>query len=398
MLIAASKNKIINFLTNFQFFCLSLALFFIPMSEQIFEVFLVWGFVCFVAIILLNKDFSVFKDKAIFFLAIFFISGCLSLLNSNFLDVSLRWVFKKLIESIFIFIIFKEAIRRGFKTSWVFLILLVSALMVSIDAIYQFIIGVDFLALNSQMKGLTACFSYSNDFGAYLLIPIFLIISKVISDNLRSKTKLLYFLFLLSSCLFLLLTFSRGAWFGLFISLLVLAYYKRKQKVSKIILISLFSAIFLLLIFILFFSSKFFPGNSMFSYCCSSSARVQLWKTAFSYFKSHPMFGMGIGTFIYQLWKAGFEPHYLHNCFFQILVEQGVIGFFAFTAFVYIMLKDCLNSLKNNRDILFLGLFFGMIAFLVHMFFDNHLYLTRLSFLFWAAMGILRGFSLKSKA
>ncbi|MBL7198377.1 MAG: hypothetical protein ISS47_09810 [Candidatus Omnitrophica bacterium] len=79
---------------------------------------------------------------------------------------------------------------------------------------------------------------------------------------------------------------------------------------------------------------------------------------------------------------------YAHNCYLQMLAEIGIIGLASFLWIIGRLFKSSIRSFKKSRDLLLLGLLAGIIAFLVHSFFDTNLYSLQLSVLFWAMLGL----------
>jgi len=67
----------------------------------------------------------------------------------------------------------------------------------------------------------------------------------------------------------------------------------------------------------------------------------------------------------------------------QILAETGLLGLISFLWFLKELIFRSYNKLKQKSNSLFLGVFGGFLAFLIHSFFDTQLYHLKLSILFW---------------
>lgn len=77
----------------------------------------------------------------------------------------------------------------------------------------------------------------------------------------------------------------------------------------------------------------------------STMQRYEAWATGYNLFKQSPLFGVGQGQFT--------EHHYLtaHNSFVLTASELGIVGFFLFTAIIYLTLKSLIAGLIQLRHI-----------------------------------------------
>ena len=72
----------------------------------------------------------------------------------------------------------------------------------------------------------------------------------------------------------------------------------------------------------------------------------------------------------------------------EMAAETGLFGLFAFFWILLIFFKIGLGYLSRKKDYLVLGFLSGILAFLVHAFFDTHLYSLQLVVLFWFMFGL----------
>lgn len=130
-----------------------------------------------------------------------------------------------------------------------------------------------------------------------------------------------------------------------------------------------------------------------------------MWKTAWNMIRNNPFLGQGLNTFManYVRFKPlegqiiGSGISYAHNCFLQIAAEIGIFGLLSF---LWIVLRATLDSINKQRIIkngflssMHLGLFCGIIAFLIYSAFETSLYSFRLAILFWYSLGLLMALS-----
>ncbi len=131
----------------------------------------------------------------------------------------------------------------------------------------------------------------------------------------------------------------------------------------------------------------------------SVSFRTAVWRDTLTMIEERPLFGHGVNTYmrLFQYYNkdAQLSPTYAHNCYLQITAETGILGLISFLSILGALFKDVFQKLADrqskSRDLylLTLGLFSGIVAFLVHSLFDTNLYSLQLSAYFWYMAGIV---------
>ena len=90
---------------------------------------------------------------------------------------------------------------------------------------------------------------------------------------------------------------------------------------------------------------------------------------------------------------TGLGAQYAHNCYLQIWAETGLLSlscFFLFLGTILAAGKKALNIQPlMPASYVTAATMSGIIAFLVHGFFDVHFYSAQLSALFWLMAGLL---------
>lgn len=211
-------------------------------------------------------------------------------------------------------------------------------------------------------------------------------------------------------------SFARGT----FLSLLLLLFIIFLRSGNKIRLAA--SAVFLVIIFLITLN-VFFPDFYK-SYSNeiatiweqgteedTAKERIYLWKKAWDMFVDHPLIGVGPGCYGFRLsqyysqedywnWNINYYQTFgkaVHNVYFQIIAEMGILGILSLLMILYYFGKRNLfvrttakKILKTNNSQDFngssktdisgvnysLALEGGMIAFLANSFFFNLLYFT----------------------
>ena len=124
------------------------------------------------------------------------------------------------------------------------------------------------------------------------------------------------------------------------------------------------------------------------------SYRFVLFRGAWEMINEHPLLGKGIGTFMDYcvLYAKSDIAFYAHNCYLQMWAESGIFSLLSFLLFVgyvfYRSIKVILEEQGSLRQFALIGLTAGLLGFLVHSFFEVHLYSFQLSFLFWIVLGL----------
>ncbi|HNV24235.1 MAG TPA: O-antigen ligase family protein, partial [Candidatus Omnitrophota bacterium] len=340
----------------------------------------------------------------------FFLLACLL---SVFLSVSpkISWMgfFFKTLEWFVIYFLILDVFKST-KHLWIALGLFVfTSFITSIDSIIQFhITGKDLLLgreIPVSFYRATAAFKHANLLGAYLTIFIpFCFLLFFISTKLRFK--LLRSLIFIFSVWALIIAYSRGAWLAVIFSFCVIPFLflwlKFFIKKSFVVLIA-FVVIIPVLVKVSFFLERYKAPTTGVS-DNSVPWRLERSKEALEMFKERPVFGYGLNTFmrsyekyqdVYKTAATRVFPTYVHNCYLQILIETGVLGFGTFLWILYVFINYVLNQIKiqYKKNIFFsalsMGLLLGIFAFLAHSFVDTHFYSVQISNYLWVHIGLL---------
>jgi O-antigen ligase len=285
--------------------------------------------------------------------------------------------------------------------------MIAAAAIITIYSIYQYFLGYqhtleylrktnsDFLLNSSYAKDILiskraiGTFPSPNILGGYLIIIFFLALHSL-KAGFQSRRNLSFRVSLRAAPLIpislaLLLTKSLGAWLSLIAALfilLLLSYKSLKQR--KLILISSFVIIALVLSFILFnrwerLTNLQNPQNSI-------SQRLNYWRTAIAVIKNHLLLGVGPGNFYlaYPKYKIGLstDTRYAHNLFFHIWAETGILGLIG----IFYLIITFFKKIKSKSEYKFLLL--GVTAFTLHNLIDNTYFIPEASFLWWVLLAI----------
>lgn len=374
----------------------------------------------------------------------------------------------KFVERCLLFFAFVEVMNPRrlciFLGTW-----FVSAFLVSCSGLTQYFIGKDFLRGNilsgSQVR---ASFNHPNNFGFYLtmVVPVLLtagvysfsrryaVDASAVKLNLPSgkwgsHLRAGLFLTVLLCLINLGLTFSRGAWLGFAVAMLLWWVFQKRRR---------FIGILLLLCFLFIFIPKLWdvrniiqPGffrkakdtavfevkrteqespdmNAAFAKHPSPSTEVLagaeeptdltadlprqekgrisfmalhgreiFWRKAVEVIISRPLLGAGLNNYVKasknfyqeQMWHFDYEAH---NFYLQLAAELGIPGLLIFLGFLFGLYHQALNVLRTSgqggMSAVLRGSMLGLSAYLVHDFFDTGFYTIQTNTLFWLLCGL----------
>lgn len=255
-------------------------------------------------------------------------------------------------------------------------------------------------------------------YGAALSMYIPILICLLFISELSKALKIFIAFLVVLFCIALAASFARAGWLSLvvvvFVWLTILLKIKfRTLLVTFITLVSLFLIFRVELFMVLGRNNTDAEGGfanniesiSNISTDASNLERLNRWSCAIRMWQDKPVFGWGPGTYMFK-----YAPYQLssqrtiistnfgtngnaHSEYLGPLAEQGVLGSFGMVVMlIYIIWFGYKLSYRNyERDIklLTLGLFFGLITYLVHGFLNNFLDTDKLSLPFWGFLGIL---------
>lgn len=404
------KTRVISYCDQALGFCLYGLIFCLPFAKAGVETF------CFMGIFLwLMKRALGHREDGLwhFFpstplnkpLAVFFIANALAVVFSLIFGLSFKALFSKILKFLMIYFMVVETFRDERRLKTLLLVLLASAALMSADGLYQYFTGKDFLRGYSWAR-MQASFISANGFGAWLIvmIPILIAVCFQKMKGFGWKLNILSALLAVSLGICLLLTYSRGAWVGFMVSaafsIFYLLFFGRSWRMLAYV--STAGAIILAAGLLqnplkerLESLGIHFRSMPSFFWRLKSSdphvSRGVIWKESINMIEDFPVLGTGLNTYSliarnYKMAQGG--GTYPHNSYLQMAAETGLLGLCSFFWIVFAFFKTSWSYLKTCKDPLVLGLVSGILAFLVHAFFDNNLYSLQLVVLFWFMSGL----------
>ncbi len=376
---------------------LYILIFTLPFSKTMVEICAIAAIVCWVLKKFASgrQGLKLVKTDLNLPLFLFYIISFLSIFWSTHPDISIKAFIRKLSEYVVLYFIVAETVNERRIVRNIVRALAAAAVIVCLDGLFQKFTGYDFIRGYPMFNfyRVSAAFKFPNGLSAWLLVVTFPFISLLLFYKKTKKltTANAILAVLLVCCL--ILTHTRGAYVS-FILVLGLLLFLKSRKICII-----FVVLVVALILFLPENLKYYMGLSGLFDSGSSPHRLRMWTTAWKMFMERPLLGQGLNTFManYERFKSPLEEGiwYAHNCYLQIAAE---IGLFGLLSFLWMVARVVITSLKSWRLIddeflryAYLGLFCGLLAFLLHIGVEMSLYSLRLAVLFYFSLGFLMG-------
>ena len=317
--------------------------------------------------IFINKNFKFIYNNFLFFFILFYFIILLSSLLSENILFSLESSLFYFRFGIFALVVSFIINCNSKYIKYFFLVTLMTFTLVSIDALYEIILGHNIFLVSGGPGRIAGLFG--EDFlviGSFLSRNFPLLIFLFLYTNPTFK-KVSSFYFLAIILLSVFVIFSSGERTAIIIITLILFIYSvflfkfYLIKYYKILLPVIFSLIiFCSLPFIFSDNQKKRITSDIknhLSLDVNRSIYYAYYNTSYLMFLDKPIFGHGTKMFRkkcseYKLSEKGCNSH-PHSTYFQLLAETGAIGFLSFfSIFIYVCTKIIKIILKKNINIL----------------------------------------------
>jgi O-antigen ligase len=269
-------------------------------------------------------------------------------------------------------------------------VIILSALVPSIVAVYQYFTKTGLtVPLEGVYNRVFGTFAHPNLLAFYLLLALALcFVVFLVSD----KKKVPVMLYASAAALFLItlaFTYTRSAWLGLLLLVMMLGLtrYRKFLVVAIIILTISYFSVEQINSRLQSFGTAKDPSSSI-------EWRIQLWQDCFTYFSERPLLGYGIGTSNEVILKnrgpeAGSSD--AHDDYLRIALDAGLIGLFGFLFLITNLLSKLFRIYHREKKPRLKTLAFVILvvtgAFYLISFGDNIINNTALQWALWALLG-----------
>jgi O-antigen ligase len=347
-------------------------------------------------------------NRPIAYLIVFNVVGLLiALVDIATVNYIKCWMYFYLwFEYVFVFFLVVELIKTDQEIKIILNILIVSAMITVISALYQKISGD---ALNSigvvsevgkTYYRLVSSFGfYSNHYGAYLLIVLSIMFNRLFNSVKKSSALIIFIMLTLYTLIF---TFSRGAFLGLImLVILLIRYYKLERKwiIFSIVMFLIFASFLFAPVFMRWENKSIINTGSQLYLEYNIRIRLASWLAALNQFLERPLFGGGFNTFAFR--DVNFTSRFgfidklkeIDNQYLKILVESGLAGLVAFFCLIKTVYRNglkCFNSAVEpfTKEII-LTTIMAFSCFLVNGLFESTFFVGKVMGILWVLLGLL---------
>ncbi|MDI3480562.1 MAG: hypothetical protein PWQ97_217 [Tepidanaerobacteraceae bacterium] len=382
---------------------LYIAIFILPLASTVYSVAVI-GLVF--ASLMLNRDnFNLDVPSAIVPALAFVIVAALAAVFSVIRGDSLKTL---PLYAAYFMVFYSSAIllkdKAILKTALLFQIL--SALLLSLYGIYQYffikiptaIAWVDVKQFPELSTRVYATLENPNVLAEYLALSIPVVLG-VLMGSKSAIRKLIFFIILIVLLICLVLTFSRGAWLGLALALVVFAALKEPRLLVWLILLGFISPLFMPSVVINRVASIGSLEDS------SNAFRVTIWIAAIRMIKDYWITGVGLGlTAFSRVYRdymiAGTPALHAHNLYLEIGIEMGIAGLLTFIWMIIASFSSAMNCIKNDNwhSFVLAGVVAALAGHLLHGMFDYVWFSPRIVMEFWMFLGMMSALPSKEEA
>jgi len=286
--------------------------------------------------------------------------------------------FRANVEYIFFFFAVFYLLDTEAQAERMLIIFAAAAFLVSAYGVYQYLAKVPMPQnwIDSAEGGIsTRAFSIvtsPNILGSLMILAIPVTLSLFTAER-RAQTRAYYLIFAATDLLCLMLTFSRGAWLGFGVAILIWVMFKDKRLLIPVIILGAL-AVFLVPSVrsrIVYALSPEYMQSSL------TGGRMVRWGIGWDMFTSGGLFGAGLGHFggAVAANNGVRNSFYMDNYYLKIAVETGFLGIAALLYLAYKLVvwtfKKTLARADRRAKELMIGCFCGIVGVLAHNIGEN---------------------------
>jgi putative inorganic carbon (HCO3(-)) transporter len=283
------------------------------------------------------------------------------------------------------------------KLYYMIIAAIVSATIVGLYGLYQYKAGIELKEVwidqeqnpDIQMR-IISTFDNPNILAEYLILTIPITFALLYNSN--SLLKKLFSLFGIAvQGMCILLTYSRGGWLGLFLAMLIFAFFVDR----KLLLLYAVAGIGLIIINPKSIVTRLITIVSLED--SSNAYRILLWKASIHMIRDFWLNGIGLGIDAFraiypQYMMQGIVAAHSHNVFLQLFVEAGIFGLVGFVVFVFNSLRINFIAFVKGVDIkikrISISVVASILGLLLHGLVDYVFFSNRIIMMFWVLISI----------
>ena len=294
-------------------------------------------------------------------IALFLFLSCVSLINSTDLATGITEILQTIEYFVAAMYLFYAVIRSPEDMGNALIALSLSSSLFSLLGIREyFLMGMGDTRIQST-------FGHFNAFGVYLAMMIPLFFTLMLSEKERWR-RTLFTTALVLCCFAILLTFSRGAWIGVLLALLLSGWLRGMKQFIKF-----FSVVVLALIVSTVLLPERFIGRAASATEIqddSTQSRIKQYEMAMEIMAKYPLFGTGVGQVpLYASRRGTPGLTEIHNVFLHIGADRGIPAMLALLLIFFVHYRVISRRIFLSRSTYFRNMYItnisSMAAFLM---------------------------------
>lgn len=254
-------------------------------------------------------------------IVLFIIWSTFSLLSTPNVEGGLSEGVKDLLQTIEYFVmafyVFKSIIKHRDELDSVLMALALTSMLVSVYGIIEYIMN------GGKSYRIESTLGHFNGLGAYLSFMVPLFFNGFISERVKWRKWWIYFVAMSLSTVAIMLTFSRGAWIGVLVAIVLSAWLRGMNQFLRV-----FSVVMVLIVFAsVLLPSRFIGRAASVTEVQDKSTqnRLNQYGMAIEIMGKEPLLGTGIGGLYWYAQDRGTPALYeIHNLFLYMAAERGI--------------------------------------------------------------------------
>ncbi len=342
----------------------------------------------------------VFRILAVEVVSLIFIGwGLLSLQNSTDPNLTIMEVIRMIKLLLLGHIVGSTITSRAVLNRMVAVVVL-GLVVQSLLSILQYAFDVDLGGIGfvvGDVRRVSGSIGWPNTLGAYAAAVLCLPIAMWMALS-YSKYRLVLTALIIIGSVPLALSFSRGAWVGLAVAVVVMYGLSLKQKI--ITLRGFWAQMIVLAVIILVAGMLLAEQISDRASEDTLSVRAYLNEIALTMAKAEPVLGIGLNTFVpamraYDTRNVyAYFPEPVHNIFLLTVAETGIVGLALYLASIILAVRIAWSLIRQSDkkiSAIAIGLVGAIVSLIVSNLTDVHLRTDVIYAMWWVFIGLLLG-------
>ncbi len=308
--------------------------------------------------------------------------------------------FRATVQYMVWFFILSRLIKTKADWQLVYMTILMLGIITGLHGIYQYIVGTPIPAnwVSVMESGVRtrafSIFGSPNIMGDFMVMTTPLAIAMAYKQGLSWEKRLAWWMAGGIMALGCIASFSRGAWLGLAVAILLFVFVQdRRLFIGLLIIVTIMAFMPAIMNRIAFLMTDDFAKATQ------TGGRGERWDLGMIHLRAAgPLFGMGLGRFggavaMQNQIIEGLRYFYMDNYYLKILVEMGYVGLVPFVLLVLSVIATGFRAILHAHGTTLrpqlVGIWTAMIGVLTHCLYENIFEVPYMNAYFWGLAALL---------